>query len=211
MPRIRPLLTGAIVAAVAVLFAASPASAHDEVVATDPAADSVLTEAPEQLSITFSSDLLSIAELSSGTAVIVTDEGGTDWVDGEPTVQGDTATVALKDGMPDSAYRVTWQVVSSDGHPTSGEFAFAVEAGEAEATAEPTPAATPEITAEPTAEPEVAPSPTATPEAEEPNYLPGALIGLAGVLALIGIVVWVAVGRKRASDAPPASDTTPTD
>ena len=114
MSRIRTLLAGAAVATAAVLFAAAPASAHDELVSADPAADAVLTEAPEQLTLTFSSNLLSIDEASSGTAIVVTDESGTDWVDGAPTVQADTVSVPLKTDLPNGAYSVTWQVVSSD-------------------------------------------------------------------------------------------------
>ncbi|MEJ1090533.1 copper resistance CopC family protein [Microbacterium istanbulense] len=194
MSRIRTLLAGAAVATAAVLFAAAPASAHDELVSADPAADAVLTEAPEQLTLTFSSNLLSIDEASSGTAIVVTDESGTDWVDGAPTVQADTVSVPLKTGVPNGAYSVTWQVVSSDGHPTSGDYSFRVDAPEAAAT----PSAEPEqSTAAPSADASAEPTPSATPEEGAADYLPGALIGLVGVLALVGVVVWVMLARKR--------------
>lgn len=192
MSRIRTVLAGVAVAAAAVLFAAAPASAHDELVSADPAADAVLAEAPEQLTLTFSSNLLSIDEASSGTAIVVSDEEGTDWVDGAPTVQADTVSVPLKAGIPNGAYRVTWQVVSSDGHPTSGEYAFSVDAAEATPSAEPS-----ESAAVPSDEPSAEPSPSATPAGEGADCLPGALIGLAGLLALVGVVVWVVLARKR--------------
>lgn len=195
MSRIRTALAGVAVATAAILFAAAPASAHDELVSADPAADAVLTEAPQQLTLTFSSNLLSIDAASSGTAIVVTDESGTDWVDGAPTVQADTVSVPLKSGIPNGAYRVTWQVVSSDGHPTSGEYAFSVDAAEAPA---PSASATAEETsAEPSVEPSAEPSPSATPAEEGADYLPGVLIGIAGVLVLAGVVTWVIVARKR--------------
>ena len=38
---------------------------------------------------------------------------------------------------------------------------------------------------------------SATPEEGAADYLPGVLIGLVGVLALVGVVVWVMLARKR--------------
>ena len=199
MSRIRTLLTGVAVAVAAVLLVAAPAAAHDELVSADPAADAVLTDVPEQLTLTFSSNLLSIDEANSGTAIVVADDAGTDWVDGGPTVQADTVTVALKPGMPDATYTVTWQVVSSDGHPTSGAYAFSVETG---AGTEPTTGPTAEATLEPVAQPTATPTPSATAaEDAAADYLPGALIGLGGLLATVGVVVWVIVARRRKSKA----------
>lgn len=192
MSRIRTLLAGAAVAAAAVLFVAAPASAHDELVSSDPAANAELATAPEQLTLTFSNNLLSIDEASSGTAITVTDESGTDWVDGTLAVQADTVTAPLASDMPGGDYHVTWQVVSSDGHPTSGEYDFTVSAA-----AEESAAPIDEPSAQPSAEPSAEASPSAGPAAEGADYLPGALIGLAGVLALVGVVVWVVLARKR--------------
>src|SRR5690606_1220891 len=131
MFRIRTALAGAAVAVVAVLAVAAPASAHDELVSSSPAFDAQLTAAPEQVVLTFSGDLLALADDNNGTAMTVVDEAGADWVAGDPVIDADTLTVPLKSGMPDGSFTVTWQVVSSDGHPTSGEYAFSLAAAEA--------------------------------------------------------------------------------
>lgn len=189
MFRIRTALAGAAVAVVALLAVAAPASAHDELVSTTPALDEQLTAAPEQVVLTFSNNLLEL-EGNSGTAMTVVDESGSDWVEGAPVVSVDTVTVPLKSGMPNGSYTVTWKVVSSDGHPTSGEYAFSLAV--AEVAPSPT-ATTPAETAQP----------SSTPDAQAPVESDAApwplLIGLGVVLLVAIIIVIVISARKRRS------------
>jgi len=119
----------------------------------------------------------------------VVDEAGEDWVAGPPAVAADTVTVPLAEGMPDGAYTVTWQVVSSDGHPTSGEYAFSLTAPEASATTSPAPS---ESAAEQTKQPSDAAQPA---EQSEPMPWP-LLIGL-GVVLLAAIVTAVVILARR--------------
>lgn len=190
MFRIRTALVGAAVAVAAVLAVAAPASAHDQIVSSTPAADEQLTTAPDQVVLTFSNNLLALSD-NSGTAMTVVDEQGTDWVAGAPTVAADTVTVPLKPGMPNGAYDVTWKVVSSDGHPTSGEYSFSVAAAE-----EPTPSTAPSQSAQPTAPA----SPQAPAESAETESAPWPLLIGLGVVLLIAIVVVIVIAaRKRRS------------
>src|SRR5690606_4282970 len=53
----------------------------------------------------------------------VTDESGTDHATGCPTTQDRTVSVPVALGAP-GEYTVDWRIVSADGHPTSGAFAF---------------------------------------------------------------------------------------
>ncbi|WP_309066090.1 copper resistance CopC family protein [Microbacterium sp.] len=186
MSRIRTALAGLTVAAVAVLAAASPASAHDALVSSTPAAGEQLAAAPEQIVLTFSNTLIAVEEEADGTAVVVADESGRDWAAGDPVVDGDTVTVPLEEGMPAGSYRVTWQVVSSDGHPTSGEYDFTV-AGE---TASDGPSAPAD---EPTAD---EPSPAATDPAAQDAGTPWPLIGL-GVLLLAAAATLMTIAARR--------------
>jgi methionine-rich copper-binding protein CopC len=189
MSRIRTAFAAVAVATVAALAAAAPASAHDTIVSSSPAADSQLTTAPTEVVLTFSNNLISLDE-NSGTAMTVADESGEDWVAGEPAITADSVTVPLAEGMPNGAYTVTWQVVSSDGHPTSGEYSFSVAVPEAPATpsASATESAAPDQSAEPsqTAEPS---------EAAETASWP-LLIGLGAVL-LVAIVVFIVILVRR--------------
>ncbi|WP_285103120.1 copper resistance CopC family protein [Promicromonospora sp. MEB111] len=124
MPRTRPLVAGLAVAVVALCATAAPASAHDKLVSSDPASDQVLQEAPAEVSLTFSADVLDM-----GAAVVVTD-GDTDWVSAAPAIDGPTVTAVLDPGLPDGGYEIRWRVVSSDGHPITGIVPFAVGDGE---------------------------------------------------------------------------------
>ncbi|OIU83063.1 copper resistance CopC family protein [Microbacterium sp. AR7-10] len=190
MFRIRTTIAAVAVATVAALAVAAPASAHDTIVSSTPAADSQLTAAPTEVVLTFSNTLLSIDE-NSGTAMTVVDESGQDWVAGPPSIEADTVTVPLTEGMPDGAYTVTWQVVSSDGHPTSGEYAFSLTVPEPSATPSATPSET--AAADPTAQPSDAAQPT---EQSDPMPWP-LLIGLGVVLLAAVITAIVIVARRR--------------
>lgn len=145
MPRTRPLVAGLAGAVVAMLATAAPASAHDKLIDSDPAADQRLAAAPSAVTLTYSADVLDM-----GAAVVVSDDGGTDWVSAAPTVDGPTVTAVLDEGLPDGGYEIRWRVVSSDGHPITGVVPFTVgdgapasggaaDAGSGDATAVPTP------------------------------------------------------------------------
>lgn len=125
MPRSRPLVAGLAVAVVALCATAVPASAHDKLISSDPASDQRLIEAPAEVSLTFSADVLDM-----GAAVVVSDAAGTEWVSAAPTVDGPTVTAVLDAGMPDAGYEIRWRVVSSDGHPITGVVPFTVGDGE---------------------------------------------------------------------------------
>jgi methionine-rich copper-binding protein CopC len=177
------------------LMVASPASAHDELVSTDPAADAVLDALPAQLTLTFSGEL---ATDPGATELQVTDAAGTSLADGDPLVEGTVVTQALS-GAASGVVTVLWKVVSSDGHPISGEFAFSVPTA-------PTPSPTPTATA--TASPSQTPVETATPEPIETAVpvdsgaasLPWILLAVIGV-ALLGGVTYLLVSRSRRQKA----------
>lgn len=118
-------LVAAVIAACAlVAVTAVPARAHDELIASDPAAAQRLAAAPGSVSLSFSAEVLTI-----GAAVVVVDDSGQDWVDGPPKVREGVVTATLAPGMPDAGYEVRWRVVSSDGHPISGIVPFTVGEG----------------------------------------------------------------------------------
>lgn len=119
--RFRVRAAATLVAALALVSIASPAAAHDELIASSPASGEALQSAPAQVDMTFSAQLMEI-----GAAVIVADGSDADWVGGDPVIEGDTVTVPLLDTMPDGAYEIRWRVVSSDGHPISGVIPFTV-------------------------------------------------------------------------------------
>lgn len=130
------LVTGLVAAS---LLTAVPASAHDDLAESNPAAGETIDELPDEFSITMSEDLPDLGDAGSGFGIQVQDSNGLYYGDGCVTVEGPTMSAAAVLGQP-GEYTLVWQVVSSDGHPTSGEFTFiwapkgkvAAAAGEAE-------------------------------------------------------------------------------
>jgi methionine-rich copper-binding protein CopC len=208
-------LLSTLLALVAAVLAAPAALAHDDLVASTPAAGSTVTTVPREVSLTFSG---AIGEKFAQVAVI--DADGTAYQVGPPIVQGDTVTQAV-DGLPTSgALALNFRVVSSDGHPISGSVPFTVDAAAAEPspTAEATDAARPTASAPATPDPVAAsPEPVsetmdATPLAVQPTAAEGPgsaaplwLLGGAAVLALGGLGVWLT--RRHSSS--PSGETTP--
>lgn len=124
-----------VLAGLAVATIASPAFAHDELLSTDPDSGAVLEALPETLTLTFSGVLLAG---EGATDVVVTGADGSDLTAGEPVLDGVRVTQPLT-GAASGTVAVAWRVVSSDGHPISGEFAFAVGDASTPATTPPSP------------------------------------------------------------------------
>jgi len=117
--------------AAALVLPASPASAHDELVGSDPAADAVVGETPEQVTLTFSDAPLTE---DGATEIVILDEDCAPITEGEPVIDGVEITQAIA-GPVEGAVIVQWRTVSSDGHPISGEFGFSVGTEGAQAAA----------------------------------------------------------------------------
>lgn len=193
-------LASLLLAAAVLLVPASPASAHDELVSTDPSADAVLETLPERITLTFSADVLTDA---GATVIEVTDADGTSLADGAPEPAGAEVTQALA-GPASGAVTVKWRVVSSDGHPIDGSFAFTVPEAAPTPTATPTtPASTsPSPAASASAAPTEAATPTAAPveESSAASPLPWILLAVALVI-VAGVLVYVFASRGRRNTA----------
>ncbi|KQW04741.1 hypothetical protein ASC66_13490 [Leifsonia sp. Root4] len=176
---------------------AAPAFAHDQLAASDPPAGAALESAPEQVSLQFTDNVLTI-----GAIVVVVDADGTSWADGDAILDGPTVSARLAGDMPVGAYEIRWRVVSADGHPISGVIPFTVgdavqpvdAPGAAEAT-EP-PAAT--------AAPVAGESPAETGSAMRPI-----LIGGGGAAAALLVLAAVAVWKRRRAPSQPYDHGTP--
>lgn len=193
-------LASLLLAAAVLLVPASPASAHDELVSTDPSADAVLETLPERITLTFSADVLTDA---GATVIEVTDADGTSLADGAPEPAGAEVTQALA-GPASGAVTVKWRVVSSDGHPIDGSFAFTVPEAAPTPTSTPTtPASTsPSPAASASAAPTEAATPTAAPveESSAASPLPWILLAVALVI-VAGVLVYVFASRGRRNTA----------
>jgi copper resistance protein C len=190
-------VAGVIVAAAAVLAIATPASAHDQLLASTPGDGEQLAVAPTSVSMTFSGELLVLDESAAGAVVLVVDESGTDWIDGPVTVSGSTVTAALRPDMPVAGYQVRWQVVSEDGHPISGVIPFTV--GDAEPLAL--------AGAQPSGERESTDAAASDQIADETDGVLRTLIVAGGgaALAVAAFALYRFLRRPRTAAAPPES------
>lgn len=199
----------AVATGIGILLAATtaiaPASAHDELVSSTPAADAALDPAPSEIVLTYSDNILEV-----GVEVTVTDADGAEWVADSPVVDGPTVTVPLQADMPGGAYTADWRVVSSDGHPISGTIPFTVT------TPAPSPSASASASAPAAATPTdsvtSAPSTSATPEPTEAGLSGAHIAIIAGiVLALVIIVAAVLffLSRRRNGAGAGRGDETP--
>jgi copper resistance protein C len=118
---IAALLVGIVTCTFAALVTPTMAAAHDQVIGTSPKSGEFLDVAPENVSMEFTGKLLDI-----GATILVVDDSGVDWALGEKRIDGSSLVQPVDPAMPDGRYQVRWRVVSSDGHPISGTFDFAV-------------------------------------------------------------------------------------
>lgn len=209
-PRLSAALAALALIAASLFLTAAPASAHDELTGSDPATDAVLDAAPTRLVLTFSGELLAD---DGATEVQVTDASGASLTAGDPEVDANVVTQPLS-GQGAGAIRVLWKVVSSDGHPISGEYAFTVNA----------PAPTPDPTPTATATTAQEPTPTATPTqatAPEDPYMnamdmrPWFVGAIVLLVVVAGSVLYLVVSRRRRDEAlskgAPAGSDSPSD
>ncbi|QAV70122.1 copper resistance protein CopC [Salinibacterium sp. UTAS2018] len=181
------VLGGAFLAALLVFALPQVASAHDQIIEQTPNESEVLEVAPTEITLEFTGELMDITQLA-----MVVDADGTDWVSGPMQVTRRTAVQPLLPDLPDGSYQVRWRVVSSDGHPISGSFEFAV--------GQETPGATFGLDEEALAENDAA---TTTAENSTPSLSPlvvtsfiGAGIGIAFFAGVIA-ARWFWIRRKK--------------
>ncbi|TQK19315.1 hypothetical protein FBY40_1813 [Microbacterium sp. SLBN-154] len=191
---------GVVVALTAVFALPVAASAHDELLGSDPAPGSTLDQAPTAITLTFSG---LISQEPGATVIEVTDAAGTALVDGSPTIADNVVSQPLTAAAP-GPVTVLWKVVSSDGHPISGELSFTVAEGAsstptADATVAPT---APDASASPSASTSesasATPSPTTAgePASSTAAILPWIIVGIVAVGAG-GAIVYLLLARAQ--------------
>ena len=184
-------MAAAMVATIVAVSGAGPASAHNALVEATPKKGAVLKKAPERVELTFLQALdqryLTIAVTGAGKQPVAADP---------PEADGKKGTLAFADPLPNGDYTVAYRVVSKDGHPVQGSYAFTVQ--DPSATASPATASTPSAPASPAA-PAAVPSSEVlrkSLEAEDPAPWWPIAAGVAGVL-LLGAGAVVLARRRR--------------
>ena len=103
---------------------ATPAFAHAHLAKADPADGAVVTPGPSSLTLSFTEGL-------SLTFSGVTLTGPAGAVPLQPATlapgDGTVLLVPLATALPSGAYAVDWRALSTDGHKTTGHYAFTVK------------------------------------------------------------------------------------
>lgn len=196
-------IAATLLAAFVLLFAwPQPAAAHDALIDSSPAADSTVETLPGELTLTFSAALIGG---EGSTEVVVTDAAGETVSEGEAELDGAKVTQPLVAEADAGEYHVLWKVVSSDGHPTSGEFGFTVSTSTLPASGS---------SSAPSADQTAAPEPdetqaTTQTEAPTPESEASSPVGwiIAGAVVLLIIVFVLIVLLRRRKPVDPGSDT----
>lgn len=198
----------AVVAVLALLLVFAlvvPAFAHAQLIGSTPADDSSVATA-ETVTLTFNENV------SPDFVTVLVDGPDGDVTAGDPTVEGPVVTQAIAP-TTSGEHTVAYRVVSTDGHPVTGEITFTltdVPEQTAEPTAEPGAAPTAEPSPEPSPEPsdepaDETPTEEATPEPEDSVTdddgftWPLGVLATVGILALaliVGVVVYLALPRR---------------
>ncbi|WP_117667066.1 copper resistance CopC family protein [Micromonospora sp. MW-13] len=174
------LSLAALAAVLVVLGVPTPAQAHNSLRSADPARDATLNVAPTEIALEFTERLN-----PTFTTIVVTDAGNQRVGTGAPVVAETRGTVTLTAPLGNGTYTVAYRVVSADGHPVQGSYAFAV--------------ADPRSSTNPTAVPVPSGAATTSPEApaaaaaKENGSGAGVFIGaavLVGLVTTAGAMWW---------------------
>jgi copper transport protein len=118
-------LLGASLVAIAGPAAAAPVLLHAEIVSTSPYDGQRLPRSPQALTIRFSEP---VSLVQDSLRVLRTDgsPSGRRVTFGAPRVAGTVVRWPVSRDLGKGSYLVSWRVMSDDGHPVAGAFAFGV-------------------------------------------------------------------------------------
>ncbi|MFM1993776.1 MAG: hypothetical protein RL537_465 [Actinomycetota bacterium] len=107
------------------LAISQPANAHDELVSQSPTEGQQVSAGVVEVRLEFSEAPVALED-GSGNEIVVTGPNGAVKYAGCLPIEGNFGVLSA-DLDQVGSHKVTWRVVSSDGHPISGEFTFEVE------------------------------------------------------------------------------------
>jgi methionine-rich copper-binding protein CopC len=197
----------ALALAAAALLPAQAAFAHAKLENANPAADSVIGSAPDQVVLTFDEPLMVVADSKTANQIQVTNEAGDRVDQGDSKLAGAVLSVSLKSGLAEGKYKVEYRFVADDGHAEEANYSFevsvAAQSGEA----------TPMAVDDQSPVPVLYDANSAARTAKEPDANNGAAIGIGVAVGavLIGGAMFFLFRSIRRSTQPseePGSETT---
>lgn len=177
-------------AALAVFAGPREAAAHSSLIGTSPKEGGTVTSPVKNVKLRFNDEIQ-----SKFATVAVTGPDGGKVSTGKPAVSGGTVEQSLTAFRTPGRYLVGWRVVSADGHPVSGKFAFTVTKAAVSRSRSPSSSAsaTPKVSTTEAASRQQPPDDRSFVERHASHLLIGAVIVLAGV----AVIIWE---RRRRHD-----------
>ena len=120
---IKGMVTTISISVFALALAVPTAVSHTSFVSSNPAAGSVVMQWPDQISIEFDEDLISIGE-EKANFIVVNNSVGDQVSNNDENIDSNIVTVSLSPNQVEGPVLVFYRVVSADGHPVEGEFTF---------------------------------------------------------------------------------------
>ena len=119
-------VTGLLIS-VSLLISLTPhAYAHSTLVSSNPASGAILNSAPTRVSLTFNEKLLIISG-KNPNSLQVTSMTGDSPIVGPLVIVGNKISVPLKSKPQKGRFKISYRVVSADGHPIQGSFFFSIK------------------------------------------------------------------------------------
>jgi copper transport protein len=109
--------------AVVPLLPAAPASAHAALVRTSPVQGSVVTQAPNEIVITFSEHVTPVPD-----KIRVVGPDGKRVDRNSPRVTGDDLHIPVRTDVPRGTFLVSYRVISADSHPVGAGYSYSLGA-----------------------------------------------------------------------------------
>lgn len=119
--RLRTFIATLLIGA-SVFASSAPASAHAQLTAANPKSNSTIKALPKFVTLLFSDDLVAVS--AETNQIQVTDAKGRRVDTGTTSVLGNKAQATLKSGLKIGTYKITYRVLSEDGHPISASYNF---------------------------------------------------------------------------------------
>jgi methionine-rich copper-binding protein CopC len=113
------------IALLATLVFAYPAKSHDLLIEIEPVAGAEITEGSFEAKLTFNNPLL-VVEGETNAELATKLVGSDEWLNHDVFVADQVLTAQI-DLSEAGDYDLRWKVVSSDGHPISGDSTFTLE------------------------------------------------------------------------------------
>jgi methionine-rich copper-binding protein CopC len=120
---IKGMVTTISISVFALALAVPTAVSHTSFVSSNPAAGSAVMQWPDQISIEFDEDLISIGE-EKANFIVANNSVGDQVSNNDENIDSNIVTVSLSPNQVEGPVLVFYRVVSADGHPVEGEFTF---------------------------------------------------------------------------------------